>query len=1536
MAAPTSNNEVTARRLTRLLTGADGTGGLWGKIKSMFVQKAGDTMSGRLTLQKPLGQLVTGTGTAGSSSGSPTTYYPTKWNFDLGIADPTPGDQLVIRIPCNGSDYGCYMSTDNGTTYYPVARSTGANRLTTHYTNGAYICVVFEAYVNGNDRAGQVNDIYPVSGGTARVTSKTGCWRIINDYDSGNTICYIRNENGRFYAGSTGCNQYSLVCLDKDGKFSMLTSSGSGTGTSKTINTAGKFKLDAVILYYAGAVTSANTLAATTYATYPIYHAVDTRYSHNHTTTFTANSPLYIECTIDSDGYWSPTTKCITQTLESGKYYIYLGVTYSTEYQLSLSNDHPIYYYDGTNLTERPRLNSDDRTKLDGISAGANKVTSSTNGKIKIDGTDTTVYTHPSYTAQSAKGSATKVPQITTDATGHVTGITEVTITGVTPASHTHGNIQNGGTLQTTDVTIASGDKLVVTDSSDSSKIARASVSFDGSTTTTALTPKGTFESFAKAADITSAIQALDVSSVGGAGKYISAISETDGKISATSTTMDTTPTASSTNAVTSGGIKTALDGKAPTSHASSATTYGIGTTANYGHVKLATGDMKDATHADGVAVSKNHTHSQYLSKEGGSMTGLTKGYFISSRDAMVGNEYNCLLNAKERGCLTFTQSGTGQLTTDQVWSLFDGRIVPAYSDTGIDPEDPYVLTIDASAVIGNTHTQAFAAFGWTCRYWWPTKFKVEGYNTWQSANTWVTLADYTNGYSGQYSVAGWNLFIPFGSATANPHTGQTQSGAFPKIRITIYQGDTTTSPANRWGISEIFYCYPEAYKVYSGLHAFAATQVTATEKSDNVNYKILATGSSSPTSGEVTSAIYDTNITMNPSTNTIAANLSGTASTAKAFDTSFTGTNSIYSGLKGKVDYTLLNDNTIIGHSAPAADCIAYMESASMPDNRVKILYNVPGNEATILFSKRFTYGSILKYGYADRYIYLLRKVNGEWKSDNWEKIYAGYADSAGTATTATTASDYNTSSGTIKTALDTKSNSTEGVYYVVGTHDYPDWTANTAYAVNDTVNYGNQIKVCKTAHTSGSSYDSSKWNNLGTPVLKGTIDGLTALYAGLKIAYKWPCTGGSSSTYLNINGLGNVYIRRNDSNITTHVPANSVTFLAYDDTYWRWADYDSNTNNWVTTMGAYCETASSTQAKTATSSNTVYTAGETFLIRFTNSNTYDGKITLNINGQGAKDVWINGAVSSSSNKTLPAGEHWCHYDGTKFLIWTDGTAQFTKLKADTFTGNMTGTTVAKLLTSSDDLNNYKGDGVGNIQEYYWASSSVPSNGPFNEAYGSGMIVYGTSGTDYAIQMVFRGSKGIYQRKLNAGTWGSWEKILVPSDIATGSSNGTIAVSGTNVSVKGLGSAAYTASTAYAASSHAHGNITNGGALQTTDVAIANGDKLVITDSSDSNKVARTSTSFDGSTTTTALTPKGTFESFAKSDTKNTAGSTDTSSKIYLIGATSQAANPQTYSQDTTYVDTDATLASTKVRVAEKCTLQFNSTTNALDFVFA
>lgn len=69
--------------------------------------------------------------------------------------------------------------------------------------------------------------------------------------------------------------------------------------------------------------------------------------------------------------------------------------------------------------------------------------------------------------------------------------------------------------------------------------------------------------------------------------------------------------------------------------------------------------------------------------------------------------------------------------------------------------------------------------------------------------------------------------------------------------------------------------------------------------------------------------------------------------------------------------------------------------------------------------------------------------------------------------------------------------------------------------------------------------------------------------------------------------------------------------------------------------------------------------------------------------------------------------------------------------------------------------------------------------------------------------------------------------------------------------------------------------------------------------------------------------------------DTKNTAGSTDNASKLFLIGATAQAANPQTYSNSAVYVQAGA-FAATSVKVAEKVTLQYNNTTNALDFIFA
>lgn len=194
-----------------------------------------------------------------------------------------------------------------------------------------------------------------------------------------NNIDRIRIENGRVYAGAGGIQNYSLLCLDSDGKFQSLTTNA-GTGTNKTINTGAKFVCNPVIYYYAAnnAATSGN-LVANTYALFSVYPNLDMRYSTNCTTTqFATNSPIYIECMIDNNGYWSPTTNNITQTLRSGYYYIYLGNVYSTAYQLSLSETHQMYYYDGSNLVRAFEKYVQDYVEAHGGGGGA---VSSVNGR---------------------------------------------------------------------------------------------------------------------------------------------------------------------------------------------------------------------------------------------------------------------------------------------------------------------------------------------------------------------------------------------------------------------------------------------------------------------------------------------------------------------------------------------------------------------------------------------------------------------------------------------------------------------------------------------------------------------------------------------------------------------------------------------------------------------------------------------------------------------------------------------------------------------------------------------------------------------------------------------------------------------------------------------------------------------------------------------------------------------------------------------------------------------------------------------------
>lgn len=241
-------------------------------------------------------------------------------------------------------------------------------------------------------------------------------------------------------------------------------------------------------------------------------------------------------------------------------------------------------------------------------------------------------------------------------------------------------------------------------------------------------------------------------------------------------------------------------------------------------------------------------------------------------------------------------------------------------------------------------------------------------------------------------------------------------------------------------------------------------------------------------------------------------------------------------------------------------------------------------------------------------------------------------------------------------------------GVYYVPGTSGYANWSANTAYAVGaNVVNPSGECWTCKTAHTSGSSWSSTNWNRISAVALTGTIDGVTALYAGLKIAYRFQVLGGEGSTTLNVNNLGAKTITRGTGAFYRWtIGRNGVAILVYDGSAWRFGDYDSNDQ--YVLPDAYCSTAAGTQAKAATSIGFSYSRHNNipFRINFINANTYDGNLTLNVNSQGAKPLWINGSASSSSNKTIVVGVYWCYYDGTQFQLWTDKSLWAYKYRGD------------------------------------------------------------------------------------------------------------------------------------------------------------------------------------------------------------------------------------------------------------------------------
>jgi hypothetical protein len=390
---------------------------------------------------------------------------------------------------------------------------------------------------------------------------------------------------------------------------------------------------------------------------------------------------------------------------------------------------------------------------------------------------------------------------------------------------------------------------------------------------------------------------------------------------------------------------------------------------------------------------------------------------------------------------------------------------------------------------------------------------------------------------------------------------------------------------------------------------------------------------------------------------------------------------------------------------------------------------------------------------------------------------------------------------------------------------------------------------------------------------------------------------------------------------------------------------------------------------------------------IKTINNNTITG--TGNVSVGTITKVQANGTdVASSGTANIPAAST-SAYGVTKLSSATDSTSEVLAatpkavkvaydLAAGKGTGTITGVSVNGTSVATSGVANITSvpasilsGAIANGVTATTQSSGDNSTKVATTAYVDGAITalpepmifkgsLGTGGTITSLPTAAASNEGFTYKVITAGTYASQTAKIGDTFISDGSSwvlipsgdepSGTVtsitlnatspiaiddntAITSSGTRTLSHANSGVTAGTYRSVTVNATGHVTEGTNPTTisgygiTDAKIASG---IITLGSN------TITPLTSSSTLDATKLSGTIPSGCYTDTKNTAGSTDISSKIYLIGATSQAANPQTYSDNEVYT-TSGVLTTKSVQVGgTSATMQYNSTDKCIEFVFS
>lgn len=148
-----------------------------------------------------------------------------------------------------------------------------------------------------------------------------------------------------------------------------------------------------------------------------------------------------------------------------------------------------------------------------------------------------------------------------------------------------------------------------------------------------------------------------------------------------------------------------------------------------------------------------------------------------------------------------------------------------------------------------------------------------------------------------------------------------------------------------------------------------------------------------------------------------------------------------------------------------------------------------------------------------------------------------------------------------------------------------------------------------------------------------------------------------------LNVNNTGAKQIYYNNAAyISTSSSicgyAKRTLFYMYNGEHWVWLNMGTLDGNTNTVPAVQCETAKGTAAKVGTCTNHTLLDNSYVHVNIRYTNTSKSKLTLNIDSAGAKDIWLNGQVTSSTNYDLKAGTYIVYYDAANscFHFRTDG----------------------------------------------------------------------------------------------------------------------------------------------------------------------------------------------------------------------------------------------------------------------------------------